>query len=103
VTGFILAQTAAGAAAPDPDRLIAAIDAFIRMYRPHAAREDTVLFPALRQIVGPAALAELGEQFEAIEEKRFGEGGFASVVDQVAELERALGIHALAQFTPASE
>jgi hypothetical protein len=70
------------------------------MYRPHSAREDTILFPALREIVSAAELAELGEQFEEIEHQRFGEGGFSTVVEEVAGLERALGIHDLAQFTP---
>ena len=27
-----------------------AVEAFIRMYRPHEAREDTVLFPALHKV-----------------------------------------------------
>src|SRR2546423_3772767 len=33
------------------EHLIAAVHSFIRMYRPHEAREDTVLFPALRTIL----------------------------------------------------
>jgi hemerythrin-like domain-containing protein len=73
---------------------------FARMYRPHAAREDTVLFPAFRSVVGGAGYRELGEQFEDNEHKLFGEHGFDTVVNQVAELERALGIHDLAAFTP---
>jgi hemerythrin-like domain-containing protein len=74
---------------------------FGRMYRPHAAREDTVLFPAFRDVVGRAAYRELGEQFEAKEHEIFGARGFESVVSEVAELEQALGIHDLARFTPA--
>jgi hypothetical protein len=34
------------------------------MYRPHAVREDTVVFPAFRSVVGHSAYRELGEQFE---------------------------------------
>jgi len=30
----------------------------------------------------------------------FGEGGFHGIVDQVGELEKALGIHDLSGFTP---
>ena len=74
--------------------------AFIRMYRPHAAREDTVLFPALHSIVGVNRIADLGEQFEGQEEKLFGEEGFLKIVDQVANVERQLGIYDLGQFTP---
>jgi hemerythrin-like domain-containing protein len=76
------------------------LQSFGRMYRPHAAREDTVLFPAFREVVGGAAYRELGEQFEEKEHQRFGEHGFQAVVSEVADLERALGIHDLASFTP---
>jgi len=73
---------------------------FARMYRPHAAREDTVLFPAFRAVVGRAAYRELGEQFEDEEHRRFGEHGFETTVTEVMRLEAALGIADLARFTP---
>jgi hemerythrin-like domain-containing protein len=77
-----------------------ACQAFIRMYRPHEAREDTVLFPALRKIVPAKELGELGEKFEKEEDRLFGEGGFEKTVEQVAAIEKQLGIHDLDQFTP---
>ena len=70
------------------------------MYRPHEAREDTVLFPALHKIVPAKRLKELGEQFEKEEDRLFGEEGFEKTVDQVAAIEKQLGIYDLAQFTP---
>jgi hemerythrin-like domain-containing protein len=73
---------------------------FIRMYRPHAAREDTILFPALRVIVSEKEFDSLGEEFEEKEQKLFGQGGFEKIVFQVAELERSLGLYELSQFTP---
>jgi hemerythrin-like domain-containing protein len=73
--------------------------AFIRMYRPHEAREDTVLFPALHKIVPAKKLQELGEQFEKEEDRLFGEEGFEKTVAQVAEIEKQLGIGDLAKFT----
>ena len=79
--------------------LIAACQGFIRMYRPHEAREDTVLFPALHKIVSSSQLKELGEKFEKEEDRLFGEEGFEKTVDQVAALEKQLGIHDLAKFT----
>ncbi len=79
-----------------------AIAAFVRMYRPHAAREDTELFPDLHAIISRGELDDLGEKFEAEEQKRFGAHGFELMVAQVAQLERGLGIYELAQFTPAS-
>jgi hemerythrin-like domain-containing protein len=73
---------------------------FIRMYRPHAAREDTVLFPAFRRIVTSNEYDSLGEQFEDEEHKLFGDDGFEKMVDEVANLEKRMGIDNLAQFTP---
>ena len=71
------------------------------MYEAHAAREDTVLFPALVALVGRKQYAELGEQFEDEEHRLFGTRGFAGVVDEVASIETSLGIADLATFTPA--
>lgn len=72
---------------------------FSRMYRPHAAREDTVVFPAFRALLGRAAYRELGEQFEDQEHELIGEHGFESTVAAVARMERALGMDDLAKFT----
>jgi len=86
---------------PEQRRLLAdSLRAFIRMYAPHEAREDTVLFPALHRIVSGHEYDALGEQFEDEEHRRFGEDGFEKMVDRVAGVERRLGIYDLAQFTP---
>lgn len=81
--------------------LARALRSFTRMYRPHAAREDTVLFPAFRAIVGRNAYRELGEQFEEKEHELLGEHGFENAVNEIARLEGVLGIGELADFTPA--
>lgn len=73
---------------------------FVRMYAPHEAREDTVLFPALRGIVSKQEFGALGEEFEKKERALFGEDGFEMMVDRVASIEKALGIYDLSQFTP---
>ena len=73
---------------------------FTRMYEPHEAREDTVLFPALRDIVSKQEFGALGEGFERKEHQLFGEDGFEHIVDRVAGIEKTLGIYDLAQFTP---
>lgn len=79
--------------------LVASCEAFIRMYRPHEAREDTVLFPALHTVISAKQIKELGEKFEKEEDRLFGEEGFEKTVDQVATIEKQLGIYDLAQFT----
>jgi hemerythrin-like domain-containing protein len=76
------------------------LDAFVRMYRPHEAREDTILFPALHTIVSKSEFDAMGDQFESQEHKMFGEEGFEGQVGRVGELEKKLGIFELAQFTP---
>jgi hemerythrin-like domain-containing protein len=86
--------------ADDRRKLAESLRQFIRMYNPHEAREDTVLFPAFRGIVSANEFAALGEDFEKKEHVLFGEDGFEKVVDQVAEIEKKLGIYELAQFTP---
>jgi hemerythrin-like domain-containing protein len=82
-------------------RLSANVAAFIRMYRPHEAREDTVLFPAFRGIVSAHEYASLGEDFERKEHQLFGKAGFEGIVENVAAIEKELGIYDLATFTPA--
>lgn len=84
----------------DRRKLSDSLRLFVRMYRPHGAREDTVLFPAFRKIVSPNEYDSLGEQFEDREHRLFGEEGFDKMVDKVAAIEKKLGIHDLAQFTP---
>ncbi len=74
--------------------------AFNRMYRPHAAWEDTVLYPAFRSVITPKEFDTLGDQFEDKEQKLFGQDGFEKIVAEVAGIEKQLGLYDLAQFTP---
>jgi len=102
VTAQILAlsQPDAFKSTTNQTRLLQACHSFIRMYRPHEAREDTVLFPALRTILKPKEVERLGDRMEEDEQKVLGKEGFEKAVDQVAELEKTLGIYNLQQFTP---
>ncbi len=95
-----LATAAALKDAGQRARLRNALHLFVRMYEPHEAREDTVLFPAFRTIVSKHEYAALGEEFEKQENQIFHGDGFEKNVDAVARLEKALGIYDLAQFTP---
>jgi hemerythrin-like domain-containing protein len=82
------------------DKLLETCASFIRMYRPHEAREDTILFPALRTILTPKQVADLGDRMEEDEKKVLGDEGFEKSVDQVSTIEKDLGIYELSQFTP---
>jgi hemerythrin-like domain-containing protein len=102
VTDAVLDRLGSAGSRADRRPLANDLRAFIRMYRPHAARESTVLFPQLAAVVGPNEYDQMGERFEDIEHEKFGPAGFAGVVQKVAELEKVLGIHDLAEFTPKS-
>ena len=100
LTDRILALAKAPLADADRATLATTLHAFNHMYRAHAAREDTVLFPELRGLVGAKAYEELGEQLEAKETQILGERGFERAVADVAKLEQAFGVDDLAKLTP---
>src|SRR2546423_8438558 len=79
-------------------QLVTSIRAFIAMYRTHAAREDTDLFPKLRSLVSSNEYHAMAEDFEKEEHHLFGEDGFEKMVDPVARLEETIGVHDLNQF-----
>lgn len=86
-----------GATAAEP--LARTLEAFARMYEEHAAIEDTVIFPAWKKALSPKDLDAMGDQFEDIEHKTFGKDGFDDAVEQVAAIEKILGVD-LAAMTP---
>ena len=75
---------------------------FVRMYEPHAAREDTVLFPAFAKLVSDKELHKLMDTFEQ-KEKALPLGDFEKMVADVSGIEKTLGLYDLAQFTPVTK
>ena len=88
-----LAGTAPSAALADPLR------AYVRMMRPHIARENTVIFPAFRGVIGKKNYLKLGDKFEDREHKLLGPHGFEDAVKEVAKIEVVWGIDDLARYT----
>ncbi len=86
-------------ASKNKSRLVDGLRQFINMYRPHEAREDTELFPALRKVISSSEFDALGEAFEEKEHQLF-EGGFESIVEEVTRLEKSLDLFDLSKFTP---
>lgn len=86
----------------DRELLRSSMAAFIRMYRPHESREDTILFPAFHESMSEKEYDEYGEKFEEREHKLFGKEGFEGVVKQIEDLEKSFGLYDLSQFTPAN-
>ncbi len=76
------------------------LNKFIRMYRPHEAREDTVLFPKVRSLMTENEFKELSEKFEESEHQIFGKEGFKTILKKVESIEKKLGIYNLDEFTP---
>ena len=80
----------------------AAMTAFVRMYQPHEAREDTVVFPRFRAISTPDQLNQLGATIADLQRQQFGPNAFTDYVAKVAAIEQGLGIYDLNRFTPAA-
>jgi len=101
VTDYILQLTLPGEIGRKrAAELAGVLDAFILMYQNHAAREDTVVFPAWKEILPAGEIEEMGEEFEDIEHEQFGEDGFEKAVREIAEIEQNLGLSDIGQFTP---
>jgi hemerythrin-like domain-containing protein len=98
INDFIIGRTQGGKIGDGP-AMAKAMTAFARMYEAHAAREDTIVFPAFKKAVGPKGYDELGDQFEDIERKTFGGDGFDIAMGKIGDIERALGLADLAGFT----
>jgi len=100
ITDYILSVTAgAHVANMEAEMLARAFDAFAVMYANHTAREDTLVFPAWKDQLSPAELAEMSNLFETIERAEFGEDGFDDAVRRIADIEAKLGLKNLGQFT----
>jgi hemerythrin-like domain-containing protein len=99
LTEYILDLTRTKFEAENGGALARALDLIVQMYRPHAAREDTVIFPAWKQTLTAKQLDKMNDKFEDIEHGMLGENGFENAVKQISEIEAELGLADLSQFT----
>lgn len=100
ITDYIISVTqGAKLGASNIEQLSKALEGFVWMYRHHAAREDTIIFPAWKENMTGEQLDEMSEKFEDIEHQQFGEEGFDDAVKQISEIETSLGLGDIAQFT----
>ncbi len=100
ITDYIIGVTqGAKLGATNAEPLAKALESFVLMYRNHAAREDTIVFPAWKQTMTGKQLDEIGDKFEDIEKEQFGGDGFEDAVKQISAIERSLGLADIAQFT----
>jgi len=100
ITQYVLSATRGGKVpASAAAELAGVFDALDRMYENHAAREDTIVFPAWKTAFTNKQLDEVGDRFEEIERKMFGHDGFEDAETKISGIEKRLGLADLAQFT----
>lgn len=80
-------------------RLINLMENFVYMYRYHESREDTIVFFAFKDLLEDKDYRAIGEKFEAEEEKKLGENGFNTMLQNVITIEQKLGIYDLKPVT----
>jgi hemerythrin-like domain-containing protein len=101
ITDYVLAVTnASQVSTAQAEPLANVLEGLVLMYQNHAAREDTIVFPAWKKNFTDKQLDEISDQFEDIEHKMFGKDGFADAAKKIAGIEAELGLTDLAQFTP---
>ncbi len=101
ITDYILSVTSSGKiSSVHTEPLAQGFDSFVLMYQNHAAREDTIVFPAWKKNFTDKQLDEIGDQFEDIEHKMVGKDGFEDAEKKISGIEASLGFADLAQFTP---
>ena len=76
------------------------LDAFVTMYEPHEAWEDTIVYPALRAVTPQHTLDELAERFADLESGRYSDLALARILARVRGVEEQLGLADLSSFTP---
>ena len=101
ITTYLLAVTnAARISAAHGQPLATALEGLVLMYEHHAAREDTIVFPAWKSNYTEKQLDALSDEFEDIEKKTFGKDGFDDAAEKISAIEQTFGIADIARFTP---
>lgn len=99
ITNYILSRTNLTKLGSDVEPLARAMETLVRMYQHHAAREDTIVFPAWKLNFTDKQLDEYADQFEDIEKKMFGKDGYEDAEKKISGIEQRLGLADIAQFT----
>ena len=101
ITDYTLAVTnAPKISVQHAEPLARAFEGLFRMYENHAAREDTIVFPAWKSNFSNQQLDDLSDQFEEIEHKMFGKDGFEDAEKTISGIEATFGFTDISQFTP---
>jgi len=100
ITEYIIRSTGGGKISTSTaEPLARAFETFALMYQNHAAREDTIIFPAWKNALSSSEIEEFGDKFEDIEKQQFGRNGFEDAMKQVDGIEQSLGLADISKFT----
>jgi len=99
ITDYLYQVGSRGSIAGECEPLAKALASMARMFRPHVALEDTVVFPAWKAGQPKARLEEVASTFQDIERERLGQDGFERAVARISKIEQALGLADIAAFT----
>jgi hemerythrin-like domain-containing protein len=103
ITDYVLAVTKGGRISSVNAKPLASVfESFVLMYENHAAREDTIVFPAWKKNFSDKQLDDISDQFEEIEHKMFGRDGFDDAEKKISGIENELGFGDLSKFTAPS-
>jgi hemerythrin-like domain-containing protein len=102
ITDYIISITGGAKIGAEAAVFADMLDSFVRMYQHHAAREDTIVFPAWKGLLSPEEYDDLNDKFEDIEQEQFGEDGFEDAEKQMSEIETSIGIDDISKFTPSA-
>ncbi len=81
------------------EALVAVCRGYSRMYRGHAAYEDTMLFPQLREVLTDSEFRSLADDMQQFERETIGENGLQDALGDLEIIEQDLGIGELDVFT----
>ncbi len=72
----------------DINALTETIQIFIKMYRRHSAREDTIIFRKIRKFITPEEFAKISKIMDEEEDKKFGEHAYDKILAKVIMIEQ---------------
>ncbi len=79
-------------------KLVSTFRDYARMYRAHAAWEDTVAFADLRNVMDKENFREVSRKLKGIRADKLGEDGVENSLGRLQRVERALGIANLSSY-----
>lgn len=81
------------------NKLIKYIQLFVKLYRFHESREDTIVFQLFRKSISKEQYNKYSDLFEKEEDEKLGKHGYTKVLKMVEKLEKELGIYDIGKIT----